>query len=140
MKKHFNIETLGSKLYYIYRLLKLSIFMFNLFIIYKYFFDKPILITLSIVLNIIYIILYINRLYLNIVAGIFIYLASNNIVLSVALGLSIGNNISYIIDFLFIKLISLISRIANSWYFIIVGEINSGLTITLHLTFDIRMI
>ena len=114
MKKHFNIETLGSKLYYIYRLLKLSIFMFNLFIIYKYFFDKPILVTLSIVLNIIYIILYINRLYLNIVAGIFIYLASNNIVLSVALGLSIGNNISYIIDFLFIKLISLISRIANS--------------------------
>lgn len=113
MKKNINIENLGTTVYYIYRFIKFIIFAFNIFVLYRYLNGNPIFIKLSIILNIIYLILYIDRIYLNIGSIIIFYIIYKDIIVSISLGLGLGNAISYVFDFIIIKILSLISYLAQ---------------------------
>ena len=113
LEKNIKRDNTGLIIYYIYRGLKLSIFLLNILVIYFALTNNPKLLILSLVFNIIYVALYIQRFWLIIPAGIICFYFNNDILLAISLGFAIGNSISYIIDFIFIFLFKIILSIIN---------------------------
>ena len=105
-KKEISLEKVGKNIYYSYYLLKLFIFAFNFFIIYNFFHNQNYLFITSLILNIIYLLIYYRRLWINILSIIIIFYFTHHIYNSIIIGLAIGNGISYIIDFIVIRFIS----------------------------------
>lgn len=109
-KKDMKIEQIGAKLFFIYRLFKFLVVAFNAYFIYCSINQEPKLLLLCLILNVIYSIIYVNRIWAKVIGGLAAFYFTNDIYLSVCLGLAIGNIVSYILDFILIKFISFLSR------------------------------
>lgn len=92
------------KIYNAYWGLRTWIFLFNIFILIMIFTNHPILLILSIIFNIIYLLIYNRRFLILIGSLVFGFIYSKDKLVSISLGLCIGNSISYIIDFIHIKI------------------------------------
>lgn len=92
----------GMKFLNIYTIIKFIIFIFNIFIVCYSYFNKPILLILCIIINIIYMIFYINRIYLNILGIVICYFIFKDIFAIISIGIALGNIISYIFDRIYI--------------------------------------
>lgn len=106
MDRNITIEKVGIVAYYSYKLFKFLIILLNAFVIYFYFSGTPKFIILSLVLNSIYIVIYIRRFWIIIPSMILSFFLTKNIYYSIVIGFCIGNTISYIIDFIILTLIS----------------------------------
>jgi hypothetical protein len=118
IEQDMKMEKLGAKLYYTYRTFLLIVFLVNLYVTYYFIFkEQPKLLILSLVLNIIYALIYIRRELLILIAGGLIYYFYKDIFHAICIGFAIGNGISYIIDLIRRTIFRLIIRIlewANS--------------------------
>lgn len=110
-EKDLKIEKVGSTIYYSYRIFKLLIFILNVYVTYSCLSGKPKFLILSLILNLIYSIIYIKRVWLILIAGGVGYYFTKDIYQTICLSLAIGNGISYIIDFFTIIFVSFIIRI-----------------------------
>lgn len=109
IKQKEKMAKFDNKVFKIYNAfwgLRTWIFLFNIFILIMIFIDCPMLLILSIIINIIYLLLYNRRLLIIIGSMIFGYFYSNNVLMTISIGFCIGNSISYIIDFIRIKIYS----------------------------------
>lgn len=107
LKQKEKMAKFDNKVYKIYSAywgLRTWIFLFNIFILIMIFTNHPMLLVLSIICNIIYLLLYNRRFVILICALIFGYIYSQNVLNTFCIGLCIGNSISYIIDFIHIKI------------------------------------
>lgn len=112
IEQDMKIERIGARLYYTYRIFLFIVFLVNVYVTYSFIFkEEPKLLVLSLVLNIIYALIYIRRELLVLVAGGIIYYIYKDIFHSICLGLAIGNGISYIIDLIRRTIFRLIIRI-----------------------------
>lgn len=103
-EKMAKFDNLVFKIYNAYWGLRTWIFLFNIFILFMIFTKHPILLVLSIICNVIYLLLYNRRFIILISSIIFGYIYSQDILTAFSMGLCIGNSISYIIDFIHIKI------------------------------------
>ena len=86
------------RMFNIYVIIIIIITLFNVFEVIITIIDKPRLIVLCIILNIIYLLLYYKRIYINIVLAGIMYFITWNVMSSVIIGLAGGNILSFIID------------------------------------------
>lgn len=103
-EKMAKFDRFAYKVYNTYWGLRTWIFLFNIFILVMIFTDHPMLLILSIVCNVIYLLLYNRRFLILISALVFGYIYSQDPLLTFSIGFCIGNSISYIIDFIHIKI------------------------------------
>lgn len=106
-------DNIGLMIYYIYRGFKLAIFLLNCFVIYSIIDNNSKLLTLSLVLNIIYLVIYMYRIWIIIPSGIICFYLTNNIYLSICSAFVFGNAISYIIDFIIIFFMKIFLKLIN---------------------------
>ncbi len=92
----------GMKFINIYTIIKFFIFVFNIFVVCYSYFNKPILLILCIIINIIYMLCYVRRIYLNIAGIVLAYFVFKDWFAIITLGIAFGNIISYIFDRIYI--------------------------------------
>lgn len=106
MDRNITIEKVGIIAYYSYKLFKFLTVLLNTFVIYFYFNGNPKFIILSLILNSIYIVIYIHRFWIIIPSMILSFFLTKNIYYAIVIGFCIGNTISYIIDFIVLTIMS----------------------------------
>jgi len=112
IEQDMKIERIGTGLYYTYRIFLFIVFLLNAFVAYSFIFkEEPKLLVLSLVLNIIYALIYIRRELLVLIAGGIIYYIYKDIFHAICIGFAIGNGISYIIDLIRRTIFRIIIRI-----------------------------
>jgi len=92
----------GMKFLNIYTIIKFIIFVFNIFVVCYSYFNKPILLIPCIIINIIYMLFYVRRIYLNITGVVLAYFLFKDWLTIITLGIAFGNIISYIFDSIYI--------------------------------------
>ena len=108
-------ERLGNRVFFIYRLFRFLVFAFNIFIIYSMYNKEPQFLTLALVLNIIWFLIYNHRITFLATGLVLSYLLiSKDTFELVTTGIVIGNSICYIVDFIRRKLFTLLIRIMQA--------------------------
>lgn len=103
------LEKVNSLIYYSYKIVKILIFLLNIYIIFKYInHHEPKFLILCFIFNLIYLCIYPRRLWIIILCGFYFYFLTNNLYHSLFLAFAGGNAISYIIDLIIIKFVTLI--------------------------------
>ena len=92
----------GMKFLSIYSVIKFIIFIFNIFVVCYSYFNKPILLILCIIINIIYMLFYVRRIYLNILGIVACYFIFKDVFTFITIGIALGNIVSYIFDRIYI--------------------------------------